>query len=372
MAKYFHLYFVGLVAYSLPFTFGLMLALNAASAPEGRQIEILWILQYFVSLFVFVQLIHNGLLATALWCLSSMAAMSSIAFVDEVNWSEIDRVIFYPCSAYLSALLFGIVTNRNVDYINAEKLRAASAIGGNIAHELRTPLASIRLLAKAVNKHSQLLVDTYARAKQSDLQIGDLTSDQIVGLRSALSMIEAEVAYSNTVIDMLLFNTADRLSPSSTDRFRLSEAVSEAISRFPFNNAGEKALITVHVHDDVHVECPKLLVVHVLFNLIKNGIYFAQKSSKGTLRIAIASHRGKPSVELTDSGPGIAPSTRKRIFDRFYTTSDAGQGAGIGLSFCKTVMDTIGGEIQCDSSEGRHTTFRLLFRPARSRLSYFR
>jgi two-component system CAI-1 autoinducer sensor kinase/phosphatase CqsS len=268
----------------------------------------------------------------------------------------------YPVSTYLTALVFGIITNRNVDYINSEKLRAASAIGGNIAHELRTPLASIRSLARAMNKYSQILVDTYAKARELGAHTGDLNREQVEGLRSALLSIEKEVQYSNTIIDMLLLNTSER-SPHLTrvDTFALSDAVSEAIDRFPFNNTTERALIQVQVVQDFRVGASRLLVIHVLFNLIKNGIHYAQKSPGGTLHISVGTSKGRRLVEITDTGPGISPAARRHIFDRFYTTSDTSQGAGIGLSFCKTVMHSIGGDIHCDSRHGQYTTFRLTF-----------
>ncbi|MCZ6643270.1 MAG: HAMP domain-containing sensor histidine kinase, partial [Gammaproteobacteria bacterium] len=60
-------------------------------------------------------------------------------------------------------------------------------------------------------------------------------------------------------------------------------------------------------------------------------------------------------------GPGIPRSRQKEIFDRFYTTTDEGLGTGIGLSFCKMVMESLGGRITCDSVEGEYTTFSLYF-----------
>jgi signal transduction histidine kinase len=72
---------------------------------------------------------------------------------------------------------------------------------------------------------------------------------------------------------------------------------------------------------------------------------------------------GMRTVEIVDDGPGIPSAIRRHIFSRFYTTATNGQGAGIGLSFCKMVMESIGGEIQCESREGEYTTFRLIFPP---------
>ncbi|MFP6817049.1 MAG: ATP-binding protein [Pseudomonadales bacterium] len=51
----------------------------------------------------------------------------------------------------------------------------------------------------------------------------------------------------------------------------------------------------------------------------------------------------------------------KQIFERFYTTTQTGQGAGIGLSFCNMVMESIGGSISCESVQGEYTRFTLNF-----------
>lgn len=358
----FHIYFVAIVTYALPFSFGLMLVMNAATAPDGSQIEMLWVLQYVISLFLFIQLIHNGLLSTVLWCVSVLALLLPLAFLERANWVELNRVLIYHVTGYLTAVFCGIITNRNVDYVNSEKLRAASAIGANIAHELRTPLASIRSLARAMNKYSQTLVDTYANAKGLNIHTGELTTGQIDGLRSALLSIEQEVAYSNTIIDMLLINTSEKSTYiTRLESFAISEVIVEAIERFPFNNSNERALVHLHVTHDFTFSASRLLLIHVFFNLLKNGVHYAQKSKGGTVSVTVGDTSQQRCVEITDTGPGIRPAVRRYIFDRFYTTSDTSQGAGIGLSFCKMVMDSLGGTISCESVEGEYTTFRLLF-----------
>ena len=66
-------------------------------------------------------------------------------------------------------------------------------------------------------------------------------------------------------------------------------------------------------------------------------------------------------IVVHDTGPGISSFNLPHVFDRFYTTSLTGESAGIGLSFCKMVMERVGGEIVCDSVEGEFTTFTLDF-----------
>lgn len=359
---HFHIYFVSLVAFVLPFSFGLMLIMNAATTPSSSQIEVFWILQYFISLFLFIQLINNGPLATLLWAGSTVLAISPIAFLDEVNWSELESVMIYPVTVYMTALFFGIITNRNIDYINAEKLRAASAIGGNIAHELRTPLASIRSLARSVRRHSEALAKGYEMAKEAGMNVDHLTARQVDGLKTALELVEREVQYSNTVIDMLLINTSEHSTNGPpAERLDIVSLLNEAIDRYPFNNSRERNLICLVATRSFSVSASRVLIVHVFFNLLKNSVYYAQKRPTGTVTVRVDGD--SRTIKFTDTGYGLTSISRRRVFDRFYTTAKTGQGAGIGLSFCKMVMESIGGDIECESKEGEYTTFRLTFPP---------
>ncbi|MGA1675424.1 MAG: sensor histidine kinase, partial [Pseudomonadales bacterium] len=140
-----------------------------------------------------------------------------------------------------------------------------------------------------------------------------------------------------------------------------SEVVEESIRRYPFSNSQERAAVSSEILEDFTIKAEKLLVVHTVFNLIKNAVLHMQRSPGGKAQIQVYQKGGKGVIEVRDTGPGIPKVIQKRIFERFFTTLEAGQGAGIGLSFCKMVMEGLGGEITVDSTEGEHTTFRLWF-----------
>lgn len=365
--RFLHWYFVLLVAYCFPFTYGFMLAMNAAHAPSGQQIHIIWILQYFIALFLFIQLIVNGALATLLWLLASTVALMPAILYPHANMPELERVFVYPITGYLTALGFGILTNRKTAIINSEKAAAASAIGANLAHELRTPLASIGALSKGARNLLPILTDAYTKAKEAGLDVDTLRQNQVSILRNALDSIRNEVDYSNTIIDMLLVNTADKsLSNVDVEYFSVRQAAAESIKRFPFNNRRERELIHLEITEDFEVEAPRLLVIHVLFNLIKNALYSVQNAGKGDIRISAKKVKEGGCIVVHDTGVGIASSARAQIFERFYTTTQTVQSAGIGLSFCKLVMESIGGSIRVDSEEGEFTTFTLEFPHARN------
>ena len=360
--KYFYLYFVFLMAYCFPFVFGLMMVMNAATTPPGTQSHMFWILQYFIALFLFLQLVVDGKLATVLWVFASVGALFPLTLIDQPNLVELERILVYPITGYMTALLIGIATNRRTDIVNAEKTAAASAIGANLAHELRTPLASIGATANGARNLFPTLTDAYRKAKRAGLPVEPLRVSQLDYLDEALAAIQNEVEYSNTVIDMLLLNTADKpISTLETHVFDAGTAIAEALERFPFNNAREKQLVQLEESESFLIRGNRVLFVHIVFNLIKNGIHFVQRAGKGRVTISMNSNTRIGEVLVHDTGTGIPPSVLPHIFERFYTTTPTSQSAGIGLSFCKLVVESMNGQISCDSKEGEYTTFTLTF-----------
>jgi two-component system CAI-1 autoinducer sensor kinase/phosphatase CqsS len=358
----FDLVWISLTTIALPVCYGIILNLNAALTPIGQSVQSVWVYQYLVAIFIFVQLTHHALLTIVLWLVALVPVFATLLLVDTANTDALVEAWIIPLPVYLTALIVGSFANRNIQVIERERIRAASAVGSMIAHELRTPLASIGLLTRAVRRHLPMLVDAYESHLAATRSTPALSGTQMVELRRALVTIRGEVDYSNTVIDMLLANTSTSpLESSLIDEFFASQAIAEAVNRYPYNNTHEQSILTSSIQSDFLIRAPYLLIVHVLFNLMKNAIYYAQRNPNGTVKVFSGVYRGRPSLVVSDTGCGVSDSLRTKVFDHFFTTTEAGQGAGIGLSFCKMVMEGIGGEIVCDSKEGEYTTFRLLF-----------
>jgi len=66
-------------------------------------------------------------------------------------------------------------------------------------------------------------------------------------------------------------------------------------------------------------------------------------------------------LSVKDSGPGIGPEERKRIFEPFYTTKPRGKGTGLGLAICREIASALKGRIEVESQPGQGSTFTLLF-----------
>jgi signal transduction histidine kinase len=101
------------------------------------------------------------------------------------------------------------------------------------------------------------------------------------------------------------------------------------------------------------------MMTHILFNLLKNALYYIEASGKGDIHIWLENDEGKNTLHFKDTGPGISATLLPSIFERFFSRRK--HGTGMGLAFCKSVMQEIRGDIQCRSKEGEYTEFVLTF-----------
>ena len=82
---------------------------------------------------------------------------------------------------------------------------------------------------------------------------------------------------------------------------------------------------------------------------------------KGNIRISVRSDNDKNIVSIRDTGLGIANHDLRHLFEHFYSSKSVEEGSGVGLSFCKRVMESMEGSISCQSVLGEYAEFTLAF-----------
>jgi two-component system CAI-1 autoinducer sensor kinase/phosphatase CqsS len=355
--------FVCAATYCLPFLFCFLLLQNASLVEPTSTTPIQWPLQYTVSLILLVLLFPSGVLAGLLFLVATAVAWGAFVATGGQMTPAVAEVFWFLMPIYLFILAAGTVFNANRELIDQEKLRAMSRITSNIAHELRTPFLGIKALAQGIGQHLPELIRAYDLAIENRFPIEPIRRRQLERLRTSLREIETETDYSNSIIDRLLVNTSERpVEDHEFAYFSAQSCVIEALHRYPFAGEFERDLISVDLDRDFMIHAPNVLVIHVLFNLLKNAIYYVHKAGEGELTVTLVTGRQSlDSIVVEDTGTGIPPQNLKRIFERFYTTTEAGHGSGIGLSFCKMAMEGLGGAITCDSVFGSYTRFTLMF-----------
>lgn len=347
-----HLWYFALL-YSLPFFFTFMLLKN-----NGTEV---WIASTLVALFTMVLLLDWVSLIVH-FVLGTLFAWIAYALTTDIVQISFGSVTYLPI--FIFAIVVGAAANYASLMVRVEQERAMISTASSIAHELRTPLFSISTTATGLGEFLPSLLKGYELAKSQKLDVPPIRNIQLESIRNALGRIQTEASHSNAIIDMLLVN-ARQTQRETNDLIECSirHCVETAIARYPLTEA-EKSRITLVVDADFRFLGNELLMVHVLFNLIKNALRHIAKAGKGD--IAIRSYRSNTENYLVfrDTGMGIRPELLSHIFSRFYTSSDDSDsilGAGIGLAFCRDAMASFGGAIECRSTMNEFTEFKLYF-----------
>ncbi|WP_447006052.1 sensor histidine kinase [Saccharothrix isguenensis] len=207
------------------------------------------------------------------------------------------------------------------------------------SHELRTPIATIRGYAELFHRG--------AAERPGDLA-------------KVTSRIESEAKRMGTLVDeLLLLARLDQGLAADREHVDLTalaaDAVADAAARAPGRSLRVDQDGAVVVFGDTG------RLRQVLANLLSNVLQHTPPGSSATVRVRA---EGEDAViEVADTGPGLEPDDRARVFERFFRTDAArardGGGAGLGLSIVESVVVAHGGQVDVRSTKGVGTTFRV-------------
>jgi len=354
-APYLYMYWYFATLYGLPFFFTFMLLMNAAST--------VWLMSALIAVF-FMTLIHN--LYNLIFHFSFGIAMAWLAYTMSSNHGALQIENWAFLTIYAFAIVGGGLLNFSAELINQARLQAMLSAASNIAHELRTPLLGIKSGAAGLRLFLPTLLDTYRMAQAQGLAVTPLRLAHLNAMQGVLDRIENEANHSNTIIDMLLKNTSmDHFSTEAFVECTILTCMEDALARYSFSSNSEQCLVKWEKKTgDFSFRGVELLMVHVLFNLLKNALFHIAKAGKGEIQIQVDQLPHGKRLIFRDTGTGIPPEILPHIFNRFYSWSadnNHGLGAGIGLAFCHSVMRAFGGDISCQSKLGEYTEFTLTF-----------
>jgi len=349
------------IATILPYCFGSITILNAAYSPIGEEVNLFTATEYVLSSFFLVQLVFHIPLILTVWIGANCIVFGQLLLVDQPNVSLVLSTCYFVAPFFGTVLLVGGIINKRLFNFQREKEQAVWNVANAIAHQLRTPLATIRNLSTGSKKHLPALVDAYAAALEHGLVREPVQPKKLEALGETLDAIIDEVRHSGALIDILIANSKpfEHLEAPKNE-IQIGAIVRQAVDEFPYNNPHERQLVSVDTTHDFQVNALENMVLHVMFNLIGNAVEFSQKKPNGTVRIYLEPGDPWNKVIVRDTGIGIPKKYLHVVFDPFFSRNSQ-NGTGIGLSFCKSVMEGIGGKISCDSLEGEYCEFTLFF-----------
>jgi PAS domain S-box-containing protein len=247
------------------------------------------------------------------------------------------------------AISFDITERRAAEQ---ERLDTLQSFGSIVAHELRTPLITIGTGAQAIQAQLSRLSDDQTLSAEEVLE-------QYQNVLTVTDNILFEVDAAGLVMNMILENV--KVSKHFNSEFKacsMVQCVEHTLRRYPLAKK-HQGLVEFDNRGDFTFYGDENLFAHILFNLIKNALYFLDAAGKGSIHIWLETTDTENILHFKDTGAGIAEEDLPKIFDRFY--SRRYHGVGLGLAFCYLAMDKFHGNIRCESVEGEYTEFFLVF-----------
>jgi signal transduction histidine kinase len=215
------------------------------------------------------------------------------------------------------------------------RLAALGELSAVIAHEIRNPLSGVGISAQALSRsiHS------------GDFHESNL-KNILKGIRKVDDVIKGLLDFANPKEPVL--------APSSVNK-----VIKEAL----FFSAPQAQESQITIEKNLGKNLPLVLldqeqIRRVFVNIILNALQAMPPGGVLQIRTARGTFR-RVMVHISDTGTGIPPVILKRIFDPFFTTKS--QGAGLGLSISRTILEKHRATITCDSQEGQGTIFTILF-----------
>jgi two-component system, OmpR family, phosphate regulon sensor histidine kinase PhoR len=212
--------------------------------------------------------------------------------------------------------------------------RARRDMVANLSHDLLTPVSNIRLLVDT-------LQNTYGRNPDRDKE----------KLLKIASVAESLQHMMRELVDLSTIESGQAITRMVNISF--SQIVNEALNMMEAQ-IDEKKHTILNTLPEAFVLADPEQIRRVVNNIVQNAIKFSP--TKGEIHISAIQEGDVLKVSIQDTGPGIPPQERQRIFERFYqvdsprTGGAAGRGSGLGLAIAKHIVEAHGGRIWVEAA----------------------
>ena len=215
-----------------------------------------------------------------------------------------------------------------------ERLAAVTTLAAGAAHELGTPLATIAVAAKELER----------AIRRPDLDAARLAEDA--------TLIRSELDRCRSILNRLAADSGQGPgeAPQEVDARDVLEGIvsglpEEQRSRLAVNTPMESAVFRL----------PRAAFEQIVRNLLRNAF----EATGGRVALSVAARPAGLSVSIHDDGPGMSPDVLARVGEPFFSTKGPGQGLGLGVFIARTLSHQMGGRLVIESAQGRGTTARV-------------
>jgi two-component system, OmpR family, sensor histidine kinase SenX3 len=269
-----------------------------------------------------------------------------LAVALNVSWIllNLEKVVLLVLGIIFFAIIItGLVLNTTFLLREIKRNEQQDAFLNSVTHELKTPIASIRLYLETLKTRD---VNEEKRQEFYNIMLKD--SDRL------LNTVEQVLHASRTRDEKKLTNAAE-INPANL----LQDSIEQIRSRYNF----DENIISFTKTADFNIIGDANELQTVFTNLLDNAVKYSDKDVKISVELTNFDEK-YAEIRIKDNGVGIAKNQLKRIFNRFYRipslSTQKAKGTGLGLFIVRFIVKKHGGKIFAESlGEGFGTTFRV-------------
>jgi PAS domain S-box-containing protein len=223
----------------------------------------------------------------------------------------------------------------------ADRMASVGTMAAGVAHEINNPLASVIGNLDLVTR-----------------KLAALGGGEVEQVRDELrDAAQAAERVREIVRDLTMFSAAEDERRTPVDVRR----VLETTLRMAGAEIRARAVIVRELADVPRVEANEARLGQVFLHLLLNAAQAIPEGNpeRHSIKVTTGVEGGRVVITVSDTGVGIAPEARARIFTPFFTTKPIGVGTGLGLSICHRIVTALGGEIDFRSELGKGSDFRV-------------
>jgi signal transduction histidine kinase len=239
--------------------------------------------------------------------------------------------------------------------IESEKQAMLGRLVAGMAHEINTPLGTLRSSADTLSRVTlgyRRYVDE--RAEQGDLQATQLvrSSTAVDGLLQVMGVSAERVG--QLVGSLKRFVSLDQASPQQLD---IKDSIDNALAVLGPSLGPNITIRQNYLDADLKIKADPAKLNQLFWSLLQNSL--TALSGKGEIRIDARRQEGQIRVDLSDNGVGIPEDRLHEVFDFGFTQKNGRVGLRLGLPMSKLTVDELGGEISIQSVPGEGTSVHL-------------
>ena len=246
--------------------------------------------------------------------------------------------------------------------MQVDRMIAVGTLAAGVGHEINNPLAYVMAnvsYAKGEVERAQRALDAMRDREPTAAPLAKAMAE-VVEILGEVS--EGACRIRDIARDLNMFARNDE-ELSLVDL----RAAADAALRMATPEIRRRARVVRRYEDVPSVHASASRIGQVLLNLVVNAAQAITSGGPDSNEVSVHIHNEGSNVvvEVSDTGSGIAPEHRARLFTPFFTTKPVGQGTGLGLSISKRIVQSLGGDIEVESVLGAGTTMRVTLPAAR-------